>query len=88
VNWRIRLIRWLTRSLREQDKFRLRLGHSLVLQNPEQELYMEVVWGLDEHTVMDITFTPRQWLRVMGGMGEAHRRLEREYEALLDEEDR
>ena len=82
MNWRIKIIKALVKSLREEDDFKLRLGHSLVLQNPEQELYIEIVYGDNEDQVFDITFTPQTWEKVRAGMREVGWRLEKEYGAV------
>lgn len=78
--WEIRAIKWLAHRLRDQGQFKLRLGHSLVLEQPEPELYMEVVYGGDEIVVLDMTFNPQVWPRIVDTMKELHWKLEREYE--------
>lgn len=78
--WEIRAIKWLLARLRQRGSFRLRLGHSLVLEEPEPELYMEIVYGKEEVVVFDMTFTPEIWPRIRDTMQELQWKLEQEYE--------
>ena len=83
--WEVRAIRWLANRLRDQGDFKLRLGHSLVLERPEPELYIEVVYGDEEVTVFDMTFNPEVWPRIRNTMGELQWQLEKEYEQVGDD---
>ena len=85
MNWRVRAIRWLIRSLREEGAFRFRVGHSLVLQNPEPELYMEILFGEQEEVVFEMTYERERWQAIRAGMREVEWRLEREYQPVEEE---
>ena len=82
----IRAIRWLIQRLRQSGDFKLRLGHSLVLENPEPELYMEIVYGADEVAVFDMSFAPETWPKIRDTMGELQWQLEQEYEEVRRDE--
>lgn len=78
--WEIRAIQWLVRRLRERGVFKLRFGHSLVLEQPEPEMYMEVVYGDDETVVFDMGFPPQMWPQMRRTMEIMEERIEQEYE--------
>jgi hypothetical protein len=93
VNWRvvnpseeqkprleIRAIRWLIRRLRESGDFKLRLGHSLVLESADPQLYMEIVYGDEETVVFDMCFSPEIWPKIRSTMSELEWKIEKEYE--------
>jgi hypothetical protein len=93
VNWRvvnpseeqkprleIRAIRWLIRRLRESGDFKLRLGHSLVLESADPQLYMEIVYGDEETVVFDMCFSPEIWPKIRNTMSELEWKIEKEYE--------
>jgi hypothetical protein len=83
MNWKIRAIKWLIQRLRRQDDdFRLRLGHSLILANPEAELYLEILHGEQEEVLFFLSFEQETWARIRGSMQEMEWRLEREYQPL------
>ena len=82
----IRAITWLIQRLRQSGDFKLRLGHSLVLENPEPELYMEIVYGADEVVVFDMSFNPETWPKIRDTMGELQWQLEQEYEEVKRDE--
>lgn len=84
TDWKIRAIKWLLRQL-DDDELRLRLGHSLVLANPEPELYLQIVYGEQEDEVFDLTFDPEAWVRIHHTMQEMAWRVEREYRPIEKE---
>ena len=83
--WEIRAIKWLTRRLRDQGDFKLRLGHSLVLEQPEPELYMEIIYGDEEVVVFNMGFSPETWPKIRNTMFELQLQLEAEYEEVKDD---
>ena len=85
MNWKIRALKWLIDQLREEGAFALRTGHSLVLNNPEPELYLEIVHGPDEVQVFDLIFDADTWEQIRSSMGETAWRLEKEYEPVKED---
>lgn len=84
--WEVRAIKWLTQRLREHDDFKLRFGHSLVLEQPEPEMYMEIVYGPDEIIVFDMAFDPSVSPRMRSTMLEMEARIAEEYEEVKQDE--
>lgn len=80
MNWKIRAIKWLVDRLRDEGEFGLRIGHSLVLNNPDPELYLEIVHGEDEVQLFDLTFEADTWSKIRNTMQDVAWRLEKEYE--------
>lgn len=84
--WEVRAIKWLIERLREQDDFKLRFGHSLVLQQVDPEMYMEIVYGPDEIIVFDMAFDPSTSPRMRSTMLEMEARIAEEYEEVRRDE--
>ena len=84
--WEVRAIKWLLRRLREQGDFKLRLGHSLVLEQPKPEFYMEVIYGDEEVVVFDMTFGKNTWPKIRNTMADLEVQVEREYEEVSRDE--
>lgn len=78
MNWKIGAITWLLRQL-DDDELRLRFGHSMVLANPEPELYLQIVYGEQEDEVFDLTFDPESWVKIQDTMQEMAWRVEKQY---------